>query len=407
MANIFNRPMFRKGGKVRKEEDYVSYTDYGRSGVIYKDEKGKPLTKEEFFQMLDKEESREMKAGGGIMSGIVDRKNYQEGGSQFLEDLRKVPGILGRATKRTAQDIYNLGKGPATYLFGSDIIPQTTEETFLGKKMPSFSEMASTAAQASEVDKGVGSLVAQDPSTMLPQLGSEEKLPEKKGEGITLEGRGEGAEEVKDDKLQEVRDYVETAKSLMPESDAASNLLINLGLRLISQPKRGGTLATIAEAAKDPVAAFQKEKAAEKQTDIALISKGLDRLDKDDLDAITKRAKAGVKAGYFKTLKEGMLTEFKRIYEDDPYRKEKSPATLKRDRKRELLARNPMLSDGELEEIIDYEERAKKYAGKYRIRGDKPRKKPLPDTVYRDPVSGNIELHTSGGNYVILEKLRR
>lgn len=43
------RMMMEKGGD-------VSYTDYGISGVIYKDEKGNPISKEEFLEKADEEE---------------------------------------------------------------------------------------------------------------------------------------------------------------------------------------------------------------------------------------------------------------------------------------------------------------------------------------------------------------
>ena len=49
--------LFAVGGRVGYEGGgEVSYTDYERSGVVYKDEEGNPISKEEFFKMVDKEE---------------------------------------------------------------------------------------------------------------------------------------------------------------------------------------------------------------------------------------------------------------------------------------------------------------------------------------------------------------
>ena len=404
MANIFNRPMFRKGGKVRKEEDYVSYTDYGRSGVIYKDEKGKPLTKEEFFQMLDEQESREMKAGGGIMSGI--RTGYQRGGVTGAD-------IIAELQSRGISQLPQLNP-KSIFLPGAFPTPDPTQVASLSPDIPSnqidinkvIEELQSknTVDQLYDEEETEGG--ATDVSgilTMAPKTSKvtsdTNQLPKKKGSGVTLEGKGSGAEMVEDDELQAVRDYVKTAKSLMPESDAVSNLLINLGLNLISQPKRGGTLATIAAAAQDPVKAFQKEKAAEKQTDVALISKGLDRLDDDDLGAITKRAKAGVKAGYFKTVDEGIKKELERIYEDDPYRKEKSPETRIQEAADDYKAQG--IKSGAAREKAEFDILiAPKLRKKgYRIGDDIPRRKGKVDTsklraqtVYRDPTTNTYKL---------------
>jgi len=51
---------FKEGGRVglkdgTPEEGILSVTDEGRSGVMYYDDKGNPLTKEQFFEMVDKD----------------------------------------------------------------------------------------------------------------------------------------------------------------------------------------------------------------------------------------------------------------------------------------------------------------------------------------------------------------
>ncbi len=38
--------------------DKVSYTDYGRSGVIYKDPSGKQISKDEWLEKADKQEKK-------------------------------------------------------------------------------------------------------------------------------------------------------------------------------------------------------------------------------------------------------------------------------------------------------------------------------------------------------------
>jgi len=72
----------KKGAPPKKgpDSDGVSYTDYGRSGVTYKDEKGNIVSKEEMYkedEMIDapvesilEESTKEMigKKSGGMMS---------------------------------------------------------------------------------------------------------------------------------------------------------------------------------------------------------------------------------------------------------------------------------------------------------------------------------------------------
>ena len=471
MANLYNRPMFKKGGRVKEEE--VSYTDYGRSGVMYKDKEGNPITKEEFFRMLDREE----KAGGGIMSGI--RKVSHSGNDAFLEklfedyleqgfsedeaaqkamdDLRnnrfqdlaqggrvgfqaggltreqQLNQLLGRPgsfigdTNRllgnVREGLYNYGVRPlqnlgiygTNYFLGQDI-PEVGKYNFEEDLLSQYGDRTGkktgimTAASADEPEKKKG-ITLKDRG-----VGAEaDKLPlydedETEGGAIDVSSillpKKKPAEkptggETTSDELQAVRDYVKSAKALMPESDATSDLLINLGLSLISQPKRGGTLATIAEAAKKPVSEFQKAKEAERQIDVALISKGLDRLDDDDLGQITKRAKAGVKAGYFKTVEEGIKKELERIYEDDPYRKEKSPATLIEERAAENRAGG--MKSGEAYEKAEFDVLvAPKIRKKgYRVGGEIPKRKGKvqtdklrPGSVYRDSETNTYKLWT-------------
>ena len=69
--------LFAVGGRVGyKGGGDVSYTDYGRSGVIYRDPEGNPISKEEFLRRTYEEEKnkkREKKMYGG-------RMGYQNGG---------------------------------------------------------------------------------------------------------------------------------------------------------------------------------------------------------------------------------------------------------------------------------------------------------------------------------------
>lgn len=68
----------KKGAPPKKgpDSDGVSYTDYGRSGVIYKDEKGNIVSKEEMYEQdapvesILEESTREMigKKSGGMMT---------------------------------------------------------------------------------------------------------------------------------------------------------------------------------------------------------------------------------------------------------------------------------------------------------------------------------------------------
>ena len=52
---------FQSGGRVMKEDgDIVSMTDEGRSGVIYKDPSGESITKEQMFEMMDKDSEKQI-----------------------------------------------------------------------------------------------------------------------------------------------------------------------------------------------------------------------------------------------------------------------------------------------------------------------------------------------------------
>ena len=95
---------FKEGGRVglkdgTPEEGILSVTDEGRSGVMYYDDKGNPLTKEQFFEMVDKDPDQFKKEPQGIMDLMEDQ----------TKDMLRKEGILERlgieGTRPTAPSI--------------------------------------------------------------------------------------------------------------------------------------------------------------------------------------------------------------------------------------------------------------------------------------------------------------
>jgi hypothetical protein len=144
------------GGRVGYEEDDVSYTDYGRSGVIYRDQDGNPISKEKFLEETDKEEgipSIRMKEEPKTLKDLLEnpdavkemlRQGMKEGGRSGImgigspETVDKV-GVKIKEGIGSMSDIVKDEDGnlylPLQYLrkFGEDIF-------FGGQKNPELPE---------------------------------------------------------------------------------------------------------------------------------------------------------------------------------------------------------------------------------------------------------------------------
>ena len=94
------------GGRVGYEEGGdVSYTDYGRSGVIYRDEQGNPISKEEAMKLFSEQAEEKtytpsirMKANGGIIS-------LMNGGMPAMEMDYRGGGFIPVGSKERADDV--------------------------------------------------------------------------------------------------------------------------------------------------------------------------------------------------------------------------------------------------------------------------------------------------------------
>lgn len=147
------------GGRVGYQEGGdVSYTDYGRSGVIYRDEEGNPISKEEFLEMTDEE--------AGIPSIRMEEKeeennDYKE--PKTLEDLLEDPELIKQMLKNRKGmkegGIMNL-KGKEMDLRGGGFVPIGKKERAddvparLSKNEFVFTADAVRAAGGGSVDKG-------------------------------------------------------------------------------------------------------------------------------------------------------------------------------------------------------------------------------------------------------------
>jgi len=95
---LTGRKPFQEGGD-------VSYTDYGRSGVIYRDEQGNPITKEEAMKLFSEQAEEKtyipsirMKANGGIIS-------LMNGGMPAMEMDYRGGGFIPVGSKERADDV--------------------------------------------------------------------------------------------------------------------------------------------------------------------------------------------------------------------------------------------------------------------------------------------------------------
>ena len=76
----------------------VSYTDYERSGVIYYDENGKPISKEKAMKLFEKQAEEENKANGGII-GLMG------GGMPSMEMDYRGGGFIPVGAQERADDV--------------------------------------------------------------------------------------------------------------------------------------------------------------------------------------------------------------------------------------------------------------------------------------------------------------
>ena len=121
------------------------------------------------------------------------------------------------------------------------------------------------------------------------------------------------------EQLQTQKSILDALAPRQPRQDRSmSNFLIDFGLDLASRPPSGSIFSTAAAAAKDPFAKFQQAKQmetaygmSETSEDRALIASLIKGMDEDELSAMMKRVKEGVKAGYYKDDNDGIIRELR------------------------------------------------------------------------------------------------
>ena len=121
------------------------------------------------------------------------------------------------------------------------------------------------------------------------------------------------------EQLQTQKSILDALAPRQPRQDRSmSNFLIDFGLDIASRPPSGSIFSTAAAAAKNPFAKFQQAKQMEQaygmsetSEDRALIASLIKGMDEDELSAMMKRVKEGVKAGYYKDDNDGIIRELR------------------------------------------------------------------------------------------------
>ena len=140
------------------------------------------------------------------------------------------------------------------------------------------------------------------------------------GEGITS-GLRQGYQ---DGDLAKIKSQLELINKLAPEperpkSQARSDFLINFGLDLATRSPKGNILHTAAASARDPFKLFQQQSSQEdildyksKQGQRELVSDLVQGLDDEQLSSLMKKVHAGVEAGYYKDVNDGIIRQLQK-----------------------------------------------------------------------------------------------
>jgi hypothetical protein len=140
------------------------------------------------------------------------------------------------------------------------------------------------------------------------------------GEGITS-GLRQG---YKEGDLATIKSQLDLINTLAPEPEApkrssSADFWLNLGTSILAQPGGRPILQTVGTAAREPLAQLQQQRSQENLLDYksqqgqrALVAELVQGLDDEQLSAMMKRVNAGVKAGYYKDVNDGIIRQLQK-----------------------------------------------------------------------------------------------
>ena len=104
-----------------------------------------------------------------------------------------------------------------------------------------------------------------------------------------------------------------------PKSRAGADFWLNLGTSILAQPGGRPILQTVGTAAREPLAQLQQQRSQEnlldyksKQGQRALVAELVQGLSDEQLSAMMKRVNAGVAAGYYKNVNDGIIRQLQK-----------------------------------------------------------------------------------------------
>ena len=140
------------------------------------------------------------------------------------------------------------------------------------------------------------------------------------GEGITS-GLRQG---YKEGDLATIRSQLELINKLAPEperpkSRAGADFWLNWGSNILAQPGGRPILQTLGTAGQDPLKQYQQQKSQEdildyksQQGQRALVAELVQGLDDKQLSSLMKKVNAGVDAGYYKNVDDGIIRQLQK-----------------------------------------------------------------------------------------------
>jgi len=104
-----------------------------------------------------------------------------------------------------------------------------------------------------------------------------------------------------------------------PKSRAGADFWLNFGTNILAQPGGKPILQTLGTAGKEPLARFQQQKSQEdildyksQQGQRALVAELVQGLDDEQLSSLMKKVNAGVDAGYYKDVNDGIIRQLQK-----------------------------------------------------------------------------------------------
>ena len=104
-----------------------------------------------------------------------------------------------------------------------------------------------------------------------------------------------------------------------PKSRAAADFWLNLGTNILAQPGGRPILQTLGTAGREPLQQYQQQKSQEdildyksQQGQRALVAELVQGLDDEQLSSLMKKVNAGVEAGYYKDVNDGIIRQLQK-----------------------------------------------------------------------------------------------